>query len=71
MTAINEDALDNDSREDSAGMSHSQPPGFVLNSGEFEVFLLVDNSEVIGGKAGGKKTRREITTKELKANAVS
>ena len=59
-------SVDPDQQDEDVAFS----PGFVLKSGDFEVFLLVDNSEIIGGAAGGKKTRRDITNKELKANGV-
>lgn len=43
---------------------------FVLRPHQFDVLLLVDVSEVAGGSVGGKKSKKDETIKELKANNV-
>ena len=45
--------------------------GFVLEPGSFDVVLLVDNREVIGGGAGGKESRKQVTVTQLEALNVS
>ena len=41
--------------------------GFVLEPGCFNIVLLVDNREVIGGGAGGKESRKQVTSLQLEA----
>ena len=38
-----------------------------MEPGCFDVVLLVDNREVIGGGAGGKESRKQVTASELQA----
>ena len=37
----------------------------------FEVILVVDNMEVVGGSTGGKKSRKEVTLDELSAYDIN
>ena len=42
-----------------------------MEPGSFDVVLLVDNREVIGGGAGGKESRKQVTVTQLEARNVS
>ena len=44
--------------------------GFVLEPGCFDIVLLVDNREVIGGGAGGKESRKQVTASQLQERNV-
>ena len=61
---------DENSDQSEETLQDRHKPSFFLNPGEFEVILIVDNMEVAGGNQGGKKSRKELTIKELKANGV-
>jgi hypothetical protein len=52
------------------GTSGFDPGSFVLRSGCYDILLIVDAMEVIGGSHGGKKSRKEATLNELKALQV-
>ena len=41
-----------------------------LRSGNYDIILLVDKMEVVGGSAGGKQNRKNITLEELKERKV-
>ena len=51
-------------------MLEDEDEAVTLEPGRFEVLLVVDIGEVSGGNAGGKRSRKEVTCKELKANGV-
>ena len=41
-----------------------------LRPGNYDIILLVDKMEVVGGSAGGKQNRKNITPEELKTAGV-
>ena len=50
-------------QKSSSKMDH---PGVIQDSViNFQVVLIVDNMEVVGGSSGGKKSRKEVTIEEL------
>ena len=50
--------------------SNYVPQSWRLRSGDYRIILIVDNMEVKGGSAGGKKSRKAITTEELDALGI-
>ena len=43
---------------------------YILNDINYDIILLVDKMEVVGGSAGGKKNRKNITPEELETAGV-
>ena len=41
-----------------------------MEPGCFDIVLLVDNREVIGGGAGGKESRKQVTASQLQERNV-
>ena len=54
----------------SSSSSSYVPQSWRLRSGDYRIILIVDNMEVKGGSAGGKKSRKTITTEELDALGI-
>ena len=50
--------------------ANTHQPEFVLAAGSFDVVLCVDNTETVGGGAGGRKTLKEDTARHLQQCGV-
>ena len=50
--------------------ANTHQPEFVLAAGSYDVVLCVDNTETVGGGAGGRKTLKEDTARHLQQCGV-
>merc|ERR1740131_453426 len=54
----------------SSGESNNHVAEFTLKAGQFEVILCIDNTEITGGAAGGRKNMKAETVRHLEKCAV-